>query len=142
MPESTDGCRRLRERLFERITKVRTFEIIAPATCYRRGHLYPIIFMYLYNGGLLSPHTRASSDAFILHLYEDGIMLQKTGRYILLGSGLPPNLLGLGVAMLVYEDNLVRDRRLQFLYLLIDVLLAFVGGVVRISIITVLAPVV
>lgn len=98
--------------------------------------------MYLYNGGLLSPHTRASSETFIFHLYEDGIMLQKTGRYILLGSGLPPNLLGLGVAMLVYEDNLVRDRRLQFLYLLIDVLLAFVGGVVRISMIIVLGPIV
>ena len=33
-----------------------------------RVPFYTIIFMYLYTVGLLSPHTRASSDTFILAL--------------------------------------------------------------------------
>ena len=38
----------------------------APTTYHRRGRLYSIIFKYLYTVGLLSPHTLASSDTFIL----------------------------------------------------------------------------
>ena len=38
----------------------------APAPHNRRGNIHPIILIYLYTVGLLSPHTLANSVTFIL----------------------------------------------------------------------------